>query len=110
MCEVMDTICGSSALNFMYVFRFSCMSIYWRRSNQRSSSALKIHQSRHKLPNKPTDFQVRVHVLEARKLVGTNLNTTVKVICGMDVQQTSTQKGTDNPVFDEVRIVSTNIM
>ena len=55
-----------------------------------------------KLPDKPTDFQVRVHVLEARKLVGSNPNPTVKVACGGHIQQTSTQKGTNNPVFDEV--------
>lgn len=48
------------------------------------------------------DFQVRVHVLEARKLVGSGLNPVVKVACGKDIQQTSTQKGTNNPMFDEV--------
>ena len=55
-----------------------------------------------KLPNKPTDFQVRIHVLEARKLVGSGLNPAVKVACGKETQQTRTQKGTRNPVFDEV--------
>lgn len=59
---------------------------------------------RQKLPNKPTDFQVRVHVLEARKLVGSGLNPVVKVACGKDIQQTSTQKGTNNPVWDEVSV------
>ena len=59
-------------------------------------------QQRETLPDKPTDFQVRVHVLEARKLVGSNPNPTVKVACGGHIQQTSTQKGTNNPVFDEV--------
>ena len=58
------------------------------------------------LPDKPTDFQVRVHVLEARKLVGSNPNPTVKVACGRHIQQTSTQKGTNSPVFDEVSIRS----
>lgn len=57
------------------------------------------------LPDKPTDFQVRVHVLEARKLVGSNPNPTVKVACGGHIQQTSTQKGTNNPVFDEVSVL-----
>lgn len=54
------------------------------------------------LPDKPTDFQVRVHILEARKLVASNPSPTVKVACGKHIQQTSTQKGTNNPTFDEV--------
>ena len=41
-------------------------------------------------------------MLEARKLVGSGLNPVVKVACGKDIQQTSTQKGTNNPSFDEV--------
>ena len=41
-------------------------------------------------------------MLEARKLVGSGLNPVVKVACGKDIQQTSTQKGTNNPMFDEV--------
>lgn len=67
-----------------------------------------MQQSRHKLPNKPTDFQVRVRVLEARRLVGSVLNTVVKIACGKDLQQTSVQKGTDNPVFDEVGVFGLN--
>ena len=58
---------------------------------------------KHKLSNQPTDFQVRVHVLEARKLLGNgSINPVVKITCGKEVQHTSTQKGTINPMFDEV--------
>ena len=53
--------------------------------------------------NQPTDFQVRVHVLEARKLFGNgSLNPVVKITCGKEIQHTTTQKGTINPIFDEV--------
>ena len=34
--------------------------------------------------------------------MGSNPNPTVKVACGKHIQQTSTQKGTNNPAFDEV--------
>ena len=61
-----------------------------------------------KILNRLTDFQVRVHVLEARRLVGSCLNPVVKVVCGKEIQQTSTQKGTNNPFFDEVNVLSCN--
>ena len=57
-----------------------------------------------KIANRPADFQVRVHVLEARRLVGSGLNPVVKIACGKEMQQTSTRKGTNNPYFDEVRL------
>ena len=75
-------------------------------SKQQRASYEKKDGQQQKLPDKPTDFQVRVHVLEARKLVGSNPNPTVKVACGRHIQQTSTQKGTNNPVFDEVSMYS----
>ena len=49
-------------------------------------------------------LQVRVHVVEARKLPGVNLQPVVKVHCGSVIKGTSVQKGTNNPVFDEVLI------
>ena len=73
------------------------------RNHHEDIQRVHVQQTRHKLPNKPIDFQVRVHVIEARKLVGSSLNTVVKVACGNDIQQTSTEIGTSNPVFDEVR-------
>ena len=54
------------------------------------------------MSDRPVDFQVRVHVLEARRLAGSGLNPVVKIACGKEMQQTSTQKGTNSPYFDEV--------
>ena len=48
--------------------------------------------------------QVRVHILEARRLVGGGLNPVVKVVCGQEVKETSTQKGTNSPTFDDVSL------
>ena len=47
-------------------------------------------------------IQVRVHVLEARKLLGGQLNPVVKVVCGSAIKETSSRKGTNNPLFNEV--------
>ena len=47
-------------------------------------------------------MQVRMHFLEARKLIGGSLNPVVKVVCGKEIKETSTQKGTNNPFWDEV--------
>ncbi|XP_064383023.1 myoferlin-like isoform X2 [Halichondria panicea] len=57
---------------------------------------------RNKLPNKVMDFQVRIHILEGRQLVGSGINPVVKVICGKDIQETSIQKGTNSPSWDQV--------
>ena len=48
-------------------------------------------------------LQVRVHVIEARKLQGGGLNPVVKVACGQQIKGTSSRKGTNSPFFDEVR-------
>jgi hypothetical protein len=61
--------------------------------------------ARSKLADKPTDFQVRVHVIEARKLPGGGLNPVVKVACGQQIKGTSSRKGTNNPFFDEVSFI-----
>jgi len=47
-------------------------------------------------------LQVRVHIIEARKLIGGNIKPVVKVICGKDVDETSIQKGTNQPFWDEM--------
>ena len=47
-------------------------------------------------------LQVQVHILEARKLIGGELNPVVKVVCGKEIKETSAQKGTNNPLWDEV--------
>ena len=44
-------------------------------------------------------------MIEARKLPGGNLKPVVKVQCGTVVKGTSVQKGTNNPIFDEVQYV-----
>ena len=45
---------------------------------------------------------MRFHIIEAKKLVGGNLQPVVKVYCGKEVEQTSTQKGSNNPFWDEM--------
>ena len=45
---------------------------------------------------------MRFHIIEAKKLVGGNLQPSVKVHCGKDVEQTSTQKGSNNPFWNEM--------
>ena len=47
--------------------------------------------------------QVRVHVIEARKLIGGQLNAIVKVVCGGDINESATKKGSNNPLWDQVR-------
>lgn len=47
-------------------------------------------------------LQVRVHILEGRKLIGGEVNPVVKVVCGKEIRKTSIQKGTSNPFWDEV--------
>ena len=90
----------------------------------RAHRARRRASARNKLANKPMDWQVynqylpvpppllpplycsslqvRVHVLEARKLLGGQLNPIVKVVCGNAIKETSSRKGTNNPLFDEV--------
>jgi hypothetical protein len=57
-----------------------------------------------KLPDKPLDFQVRVHVIEARRLFGNNLKPVVKVTCGQSIKQTSVRKGTNRPYWNETLV------
>ena len=47
-------------------------------------------------------------MIEARKLPGVNLKPVVKVQCGAVVKGTSVQKGTNNPIFDELLIFTMN--
>ncbi|RVE59409.1 hypothetical protein OJAV_G00188400 [Oryzias javanicus] len=58
-------------------------------------------QSRHRLANKPQDFQIRVRVVEARQLPGNNIKPVVKVhVCGQ-THRTRIKNG-NNPFFDEM--------
>ena len=68
----------------------------WKTRRQRHGRSGK------KISERPIDFQVRVHVLEARRLAGSGLNPVVKIACGKEMQQTNTQRGTNDPYFDEV--------
>lgn len=45
---------------------------------------------------------MRVHAHEGRKLVGSGLNPVVKVLCGTECKESSTQKGTNSPDFNDV--------
>ena len=44
-----------------------------------------------------------MHILEARNLIGGEVNPVVKVLCGEEIKHTNIQKGTNNPFWDEVR-------
>ncbi|CAJ1080777.1 myoferlin-like isoform X3 [Xyrichtys novacula] len=58
-------------------------------------------QNRHRLVNKPQDFQIRVRIIEARQLPGNNVKPVVKVsVCG-DTHRTRIKRG-NNPFFDEM--------
>uniref|UniRef100_A0A3B4WDS6 Myoferlin n=1 Tax=Seriola lalandi dorsalis TaxID=1841481 RepID=A0A3B4WDS6_SERLL len=58
-------------------------------------------QNRHRLVNKPQDFQIRVRIIEARQLPGNNIKPVVKVnVCGQ-THRTRIKRG-NNPFFDEV--------
>ncbi|XP_056286626.1 myoferlin-like isoform X1 [Pseudoliparis swirei] len=58
-------------------------------------------QNRHRLVNKPQDFQIRVRIIEARQLSGNNVKPVVKVnVCGQ-THRTRIKRG-NNPFFDEI--------
>uniref|UniRef100_A0A665W8Z6 Myoferlin n=1 Tax=Echeneis naucrates TaxID=173247 RepID=A0A665W8Z6_ECHNA len=58
-------------------------------------------QNRHRLVNKPQDFQIRVRIIEARQLPGNNIKPVVKVsVCGQ-THRTRIKRG-NNPFFDEM--------
>ncbi|XP_065176222.1 myoferlin-like isoform X2 [Sycon ciliatum] len=54
------------------------------------------------LPKKPCDFQVRIHVIEGRKLHGGNLNPVCNVRVFDQVQPTAVKKSTNAPLFDQI--------
>ncbi|XP_020779848.2 myoferlin-like [Boleophthalmus pectinirostris] len=58
-------------------------------------------KSRHRLANKPQDFQLRVRIIEARQLSGNNVKPVVKVnVCGQ-THRTRIKRG-NNPFYDEM--------
>uniref|UniRef100_A0AAQ5XG21 C2 domain-containing protein n=1 Tax=Amphiprion ocellaris TaxID=80972 RepID=A0AAQ5XG21_AMPOC len=65
-------------------------------------------QNRHRLINKPQDFQIRVRIIEARQLSGNNIKPVVKVnVCGQ-THRTRIKRG-NNPFFDEVLLRSDSL-
>ncbi|XP_037547290.1 myoferlin [Nematolebias whitei] len=58
-------------------------------------------QSRHRLVNKPQDFQIRARIIEARQLPGNNIKPVVKVSVGGETHRTRIKRG-NNPFFDEM--------
>ncbi|KAF7662453.1 hypothetical protein LDENG_00235470 [Lucifuga dentata] len=58
-------------------------------------------QSRHKLANKPQDFQIRVRIIEARQLPGNNIKPVVKASVCEQTHRTRIKMG-NNPFFDEM--------
>lgn len=53
------------------------------------------------LSNVPEDFQVRVRIIKARQLVGTNIKPTVKIKAGEETKNTRIRKGS-SPIWNEV--------
>ncbi|KAM8729757.1 myoferlin-like [Acanthopagrus schlegelii] len=58
-------------------------------------------QNRHRLVNKPQDFQIRVRIIEARQLSGNNIKPVVKVSVCEETHRTRIKRG-NNPFFDEM--------
>uniref|UniRef100_A0A3Q2Z126 Myoferlin n=1 Tax=Hippocampus comes TaxID=109280 RepID=A0A3Q2Z126_HIPCM len=58
-------------------------------------------QNRHRLVNKPQDFQIRVRIIEARQLPGNNIKPVVKVQACGQTHRTRIKRG-NNPFFDEM--------
>uniref|UniRef100_A0A671TZ67 Myoferlin n=1 Tax=Sparus aurata TaxID=8175 RepID=A0A671TZ67_SPAAU len=58
-------------------------------------------QNRHRLVNKPQDFQIRVRIIEARQLSGNNVKPVVKVSVCEETHRTRIKRG-NNPFFDEM--------
>ncbi|XP_069547485.1 myoferlin isoform X3 [Brachyistius frenatus] len=58
-------------------------------------------QNRHRLINKPQDLQIRVRIIEARRLSGNNIKPVVKVHVAGQTHRTRIKTG-NNPFFDEM--------
>ncbi|KAK5850635.1 hypothetical protein PBY51_001496 [Eleginops maclovinus] len=58
-------------------------------------------QNRHRLVNKPQDFQIRIRIIEARQLSGNNIKPVVKVSVCDQTHRTRIKRG-NNPFFDEM--------
>ncbi|XP_061765119.1 myoferlin isoform X3 [Nerophis ophidion] len=58
-------------------------------------------QNRHRLVNRPQDFQIRVRLIEARQLPGNNIKPVVKIHVCDQTHRTRIRRG-NNPFFDEM--------
>ncbi|KAK3589425.1 hypothetical protein CHS0354_020754 [Potamilus streckersoni] len=56
---------------------------------------------RGKLSSKPQDFQIRVKILEARQLQGSNIQPVCKITCWNQTKQTRVKKSTNSPFWNE---------
>ncbi|KAG7507175.1 myoferlin-like isoform X2 [Solea senegalensis] len=66
-------------------------------------------QGRHRLANKPQDFQIRVRIIQARQLSGNNVKPVVKVSTCGQTHRTRIRRG-NNPYFDEMLFYNVNML
>ncbi|KAJ8365691.1 hypothetical protein SKAU_G00145220 [Synaphobranchus kaupii] len=66
-------------------------------------------RKRHKLVNKPQDFQIRVRIIEGRQLPGNNIKPVVKVCITGETHRTRIKRG-NNPFFDEIFFYNINML
>ncbi|XP_046851258.1 dysferlin-like isoform X2 [Xenia sp. Carnegie-2017] len=60
-----------------------------------------VKKSRFSLSDKPINFQIRVKIFEARQLEGNNISPVTRVTVGNKRRQTSVQKSTNRPYFNQ---------
>ncbi len=99
-----NLFCNLPRLHFIPSMDHNCAPLPSLSYRPTKKSQRRKTGQRNKLPNKVMDFQVRIHILEGRQLVGSGINPVVKVICGKDIQETSIQKGTNSPSWDQVSV------
>jgi len=63
----------------------------------------------HNLPDKPTDFQVRIKIVEGRQLAGANIHPVVRVSLAKESKQTRVKSATNRPHYDETFFFSFNM-
>ncbi|XP_057307144.1 myoferlin-like [Hydractinia symbiolongicarpus] len=68
---------------------------------RKQRKVMKRKRRQHNLPDKPTDFQVRVKIIEGRHLPGGNINPTVRITVGEETKQTRVKHSSNKPHFDE---------
>jgi len=71
------------------------------RAEKKKLRSAKRKRRQHNLPDKPTDFQVRIKIIEGRQLPGGNINPTIRVSLGDEVKNTRVKHSTNKPYYDE---------